>query len=155
MFAKVTNFSIQKAYLKWDKNEDMISRKQVCSRDRHRLTKCFQNENRQHDPRLLTRVGYQAAFCIGFNRKLEIWIIKQLRGYHNHHLVDIIDTQFLWSYKAICNPDKAQINAMRKVGLKTSQIIDYMVQQLGGHEHIGFTPNDIYNHVDVMHRIEW
>lgn len=67
-------------------------------------------------------------------KKLEKWIVEEFRGDYNHSLVDVIDTQFLRSHRAISNPDKAQINAMRKVGVKTSQIIDYMVQQLGVHE---------------------
>ena len=29
----------------------------------------------------------------------------------------------------------------------------YIVQQSGGHEHVGFTTKDIYNYVDVMRRI--
>lgn len=98
------------------------------------MIKCFQNENRQCDPRSLTRVGCQATFRIGFNKKLKKWIVKEFRGDYNHFLVDVIDTQFLWSHRAISNPDKTQVNAMRKVGVKTSQIIDYMVQQLEGHE---------------------
>ncbi|XP_010646010.1 protein FAR-RED IMPAIRED RESPONSE 1-like [Vitis vinifera] len=32
--------------------------------------------------------------------------------------------------------------------------MDYMVKQSGGHEHVGFTQKDIYNHVDAMRRSE-
>ena len=32
--------------------------------------------------------------------------------------------------------------------------MDYMMQQLGGHRHVGFTSKDLYNHVDAMCRIE-
>ena len=50
MFAKVTRFSIWKDDLKWDKNEYIVSRKWVCSKEGNRLAKCFENENRQFDP---------------------------------------------------------------------------------------------------------
>lgn len=63
---------------------------------------------------------------------MEKWIVKEFRGDYNHFLVDVINTQFLQSHRAISNPDKTQVNAMCKVGVKTSQIIDYMAQQLGG-----------------------
>ena len=65
-----------------------------------------------------------------------------------------MNTQFLWSHQAISNPEKAEVNVMQKVDVKIAQIMDYMIQQFGGHEHVGFTPKDIYNHVDAMHRIE-
>ena len=42
---------------------------------------------------------------------------------------------------------------MRKVGIKTTQIMDYMVQQLERHQHVGFTPKNTYNRVNAMHRI--
>ncbi|RVW92916.1 hypothetical protein CK203_040458 [Vitis vinifera] len=50
----------------------------------------------EHKPRLLTRVGCEAAFRIGLNRKVGKWIVKEFRGEHNnHHLVDTINTKFL------------------------------------------------------------
>nr|CAN69010.1 hypothetical protein VITISV_015952 [Vitis vinifera] len=48
---------------------------------------------------------------------------------------------------------KAQLNAMRGVGMGTSQIMDYMVQQSGGYNNVGFTKKDLYNHVDADRRV--
>ena len=130
LFTKVIEFSIPKDDLKRDKNGYIISWKWVCSREGYWLTKFFENENRQHKPRLLTRVGCEAAFRIGLNRKVGKWIVKEFRGEHNnHHLVDTINTKFLWSYRTVSNPDKAQVDVIPKVGVKTTHIIDYMVQQ--------------------------
>ena len=36
----------------------------------------------------------------------------------------------------------------------TSQIMDYMVQQSSGYNNVGFTKKDLYNHVDVDHRVQ-
>ncbi|XP_034707042.1 protein FAR1-RELATED SEQUENCE 5-like [Vitis riparia] len=154
MLAKLTGFSIRKDDLKRDKNGDIISRKWVCSKEGHRATKFFENDNRQREPRLLTRVGCEAAFRIGLNRKYGKWIVKEFIGEHNHNLVDLISRQFLRSHRTVSNPDKAQVDILRQVGVKTTQIIDYMVKQSGGHEHVGFTQKDIYNHVDAMRRSE-
>ncbi|KAL6347547.1 hypothetical protein AAG906_026072 [Vitis piasezkii] len=117
---------------KRDKNGDIISRKWVCSREGQRATKFIENDKRQREPRSLTRVGCEAAFCIGLNRKDGKWIVNI--GEHNHNL--------------------AQVDVLRKVGVKTTQIMDYMVKQSGGHQHVGFTQKDMYNHVDAMRRIE-
>ena len=59
------------------------------------------------EPRSLTRDGCEAAFRIGLNRKGGKWIVKEFIGEHNHNLVDAINTQFLWSHRTVCNPDKA------------------------------------------------
>ena len=103
---------------------------------------------------MLTRLGCEVAFHIGFNQKVGKWIVKEFKGEHNHPLVNAINTQFLWSLQSLSNPDKTQVDVMHKVGIKTTQIMNYMVQQSGGHEHLGFTAKDIYNHVDAMRRIE-
>ncbi|RVW62431.1 hypothetical protein CK203_064197 [Vitis vinifera] len=71
MLAKLTGFSIRKDDLKRDKNGDIISRKWVCSKEGHRATKFFENDNRQREPRSLTRVGCEAAVRIGLNRNME------------------------------------------------------------------------------------
>ncbi|KAL6331756.1 hypothetical protein AAG906_020095 [Vitis piasezkii] len=42
---------------------------------------------------------------------------------------------------------------MRGVGMGTSQIMDYMVQQSGGYNNVGFSKKDLYNHVDVDCRV--
>ncbi|XP_034697356.1 protein FAR1-RELATED SEQUENCE 5-like [Vitis riparia] len=154
MLAKVAGFSIRKDDLKRDKNGDIISRKWVCSREGQRATKFIENDKRQREPRSLSRVGCEAAFRVGLNRKDGKWIVKEFIGDHNHNLVDAINTQFLRSHRTISNPDKAQVDVLRKVGVKTTQIMDYMVKQSGGHEHVGFTQKDIYNHVDAMRRSE-
>ncbi|RVW88940.1 Protein FAR1-related sequence 5 [Vitis vinifera] len=154
MLARVAGFSIRKDDLKRDKNGDIISRKWVCSREGQRATKFIENDKRQREPRSLTRVGCEAAFRVGLNRKDGKWIVKEFIGDHNHNLVDAINTQFLQSHRTISNPDKAQVDVLHKVGVKTTQIMDYMVKQSGGHEHVGFTQKGIYNHVDAMRRSE-
>ena len=98
----------------------------------------------------MTRAGCEVVFRIRLNRKDGKWIVKEFIGEHNHNLVDAINTQFLRSHRTISNPDKAQVDVLCKVGVKTTQIMDYMVKQSGGHEHVGFTQKDIYNHVDAM-----
>ena len=54
----------------------------------------------------------------------------------------------------MCDPDKAQLDTMHNIGVKTSQTMDYTVQQSEGHENVSFTPKYLYNHVDAMHRVE-
>ncbi len=41
---------------------------------------------------------------------------------------------------------------MRKVGVKTSQIMDYMVQVTGGYRNVRFTTKDLYNYANSDRR---
>ncbi|RVW68736.1 Protein FAR1-related sequence 5 [Vitis vinifera] len=81
------------------------------------------------------------------------WVVKEFMADHNHPLVEQKNIQFLRSHRVIKNADKAQLNAMRGVGMGTSQIMDYMVQQSGGYNNVGFTKKDLYNHVDADRRV--
>ncbi|XP_028075828.1 protein FAR-RED IMPAIRED RESPONSE 1-like [Camellia sinensis] len=44
--------------------------------------------------------------------------------------------------------------AMRNVGVKTSQIMDYMVNQSGSYENVGFIHTDLHNHIQAERRAE-
>ncbi|XP_028053422.1 protein FAR1-RELATED SEQUENCE 5-like [Camellia sinensis] len=44
--------------------------------------------------------------------------------------------------------------AMRNVGVKTSQIMDYMVNQSGSYENVGFIRMDLHNHIQAERRAE-
>ena len=118
----------------------------MCSKEGHRATKFIENDKRQREPRSLTRVGCEAAFRIGLSRKYGKWIVKEFIEEHNHNLVDDINTRFLRSHRTVSDPDKAQVDGLHKVGVKTTQMMDYMVKQVGGHQHGGFTQKDIQSH---------
>uniref|UniRef100_A0A2N9H0R3 Uncharacterized protein n=1 Tax=Fagus sylvatica TaxID=28930 RepID=A0A2N9H0R3_FAGSY len=51
--------------------------------------------------------------------------------------------------KKVGESDKAQVQALRSVGVKTSQIMDHLVHQSGGYENVGFTRKDLYNSIDM------
>ncbi|RVX03571.1 Protein FAR1-related sequence 5 [Vitis vinifera] len=153
LFAKVTGFSVRKDDVKRDKNQNIVSRKWVCSKEGYRHRVCLENENRKQEPKAVTRVGCEATFRIGFNKQMNKWVVKEFMADHNHPLVEQKNVQFLRSHRVIKNADKAQLNAMRGVGIGTSQIMDYMVQQSGGYNNVGFTKKDLYNHVDADSRV--
>ena len=45
-----------------------------------------------------------------------------------------------------------QVRSMHVVGIRISQIMDYMVNSAGGFEYVGFTKKDLYNFVDADRR---
>ena len=114
---------------------------------------CLENENRKQEPKTVTRVGCETTFQIGFNEQMNKWIVKEFMADHNHPLVEQKSIQFLRSHRVMKIAYKTQLNAMRGVGMKTNQIMDYMVQRSGGYNNVGFTKKDLYNHVDADRRV--
>ncbi|KAI8552770.1 hypothetical protein RHMOL_Rhmol06G0293400 [Rhododendron molle] len=61
---------------------------------------------------------------------------------------------FLRSHRKVRSSDKAPANTMHKVGIKTSHIMDFVAQQSGGYESVGYTQKDLYNHFTAQRNIE-
>ncbi|KAL6347395.1 hypothetical protein AAG906_018563 [Vitis piasezkii] len=51
----------------------------------------FYNLFAKREARSLTRVGCEATFRIGLDRKVGKWIVKEFRGEHNHHLHEMVE----------------------------------------------------------------
>ena len=120
-------------------NQNIISCKWVCSKEGYRQWVCLENENPKWELKAITRVCCEATFHIVFNKQLNKWIVKEFMANQNHPLVEQKNTQFLQSHMVMKNANKAQLSAMCDVDLRTSQIMDYMVQQLGGYSNVDFT----------------
>lgn len=46
----------------------------------------------------------------------------------------------------------AQATSMKIVGIKTSQIVDFLANQVGRYDNMGFTLDGFYNLLDIKHR---
>ena len=57
--------------MKWDQNQNIVSRKWVCSKEGYQQRVCLENENRKREPKVVTRVGCEAIFRIGFNKQID------------------------------------------------------------------------------------
>ncbi|XP_028053921.1 protein FAR1-RELATED SEQUENCE 5-like [Camellia sinensis] len=73
---------------------------------------------------------------------------------HNHELAEQHCVMYLRLHHSLNSADKAQAMAMHNVGVKTSQIMDYMVNQSGSYENVGFIRTDLHNHIQAERRVE-
>ena len=153
-YGRYAGFSIRKDDLKYDKNHMAISRRWVCSREGYRSTKNADHDERVREPRGLTRVGCLATLRVKYDRKTGKWVVKDFVNDHNHPLVKPCGVPFLRSHRGVKSPDRAQATSLRNVGIRTSQIRDFMLQQSGGYQNIGFTTKDLYNDVASQRREE-
>ncbi|XP_028070411.1 protein FAR1-RELATED SEQUENCE 5-like [Camellia sinensis] len=90
-------------------------------------------------PKAPTRVGYKAQFCIRYDADVgegRKYVVTHFVADHNHELVEQHCVMYLRSHRSLNSADKAQAMAMRNVGVKTSQIMDYMVNQSESYENV-------------------
>ncbi|XP_028072968.1 protein FAR1-RELATED SEQUENCE 5-like [Camellia sinensis] len=141
-YAKAKGFSIQKSRLNTNKEGKVASRLWLCSREGQRLPKYLDRvAEKSRAPKALTRVGCKAQFRIRYDAdagERGKYVVTHFVADHNHELAEQHCVMYLRSHRSLNNADKAQEIAMRNVVVKTSQIMDYMVNQSGSHENVGF-----------------
>ncbi|XP_028124104.1 protein FAR1-RELATED SEQUENCE 5-like [Camellia sinensis] len=79
----------------------------------------------------------------------EKYVVTYFVAGHNHELAEQHCVMYLRSHRSLNSADKAQAMAMRNIGVKTSQIMDYMVNQSGSYENVGFIRTDLHNHIQA------
>ncbi|XP_028061338.1 protein FAR1-RELATED SEQUENCE 5-like [Camellia sinensis] len=105
----------------------------------------------------VTRVGCKAQFRIRYDAdagKGGKYVVTHFVADHNHELAEQHCVMYLRSHRSLNSGDKAQAMAMRNVGVKTSQIMDYMINQSGSYENVGFIHMDLHNHIQAERRAE-
>ncbi|GMY13670.1 serine--trna ligase [Fagus crenata] len=75
--------------------------------------------DRKRDPKPMTRCGCMAAFRMKYDQKSNEWKAVEFASDHNHELASVSDVQFLRSHRKVGESDKAQVQALRSVGVKT------------------------------------
>ncbi|XP_028053411.1 protein FAR1-RELATED SEQUENCE 5-like [Camellia sinensis] len=108
-------------------------------------------------PKALTRVGCKAQFRIRYNADAGEggkYVVTHFVADHNHELAEQHCVMYLRSHRTLNSANKAQVMAMRNVGVKTSQIMDYMVNQSESYENVGFICTDLHNHIQAECRAE-
>jgi hypothetical protein len=148
-YAKFVGFSVRKDDVKRDKNNIVISRRWVYAKEGFRKIKHEETMDRKRDPKPITRCGCMAAFRMKYDQKSNEWKAVEFASDHNHELASVSNVQFLCSHRKVGESDEAQVQALRSVGVKTSQIMDHLVHQSGGYENVGFTKKDLYNRIDM------
>ncbi|KAI8560916.1 hypothetical protein RHMOL_Rhmol04G0293100 [Rhododendron molle] len=147
-YVKAMGFSVRKHKSKRHRgNEGYVKwRDWVCSREGKRNKKHLERTDRKRRHRDETRIGCGAKFrvCCRSNT-IEKYVVTEFVSTHNHPLAAQQCVPFLRSHRHVGDADVAQIMAMRNVGIKPSQIMDYMTCQSGGFQNVGFTLSDLRN----------
>ncbi|XP_028108392.1 protein FAR1-RELATED SEQUENCE 5-like [Camellia sinensis] len=152
-YAKVVGFSIRKDTRTMQATK-VLSRKWVCSRQGQRAEQHLAHIDRKRAARALTRVGCDAHFRIRYNLDVGKYIVTHFKMEHNHPLATSPCVPFLQSHRFVKIPDKAQVKTLHDVGVKTSQIMDLLVQQSGSFANVGFIHKDLHNYIQAERKVE-
>ncbi|KAL5743917.1 hypothetical protein ACOSQ2_027033 [Xanthoceras sorbifolium] len=135
-YSYLKGFSVRKDDLHHDKNGLITIRRWVCSKEGFRENKYVEQTNRLCQPRGNTREGLVKEFVIE----------------HSHNLTNVKHTQFLRSHRTVKESDMSILYYLKSVGVKTSQVMDHLVDQAGGYASVDHTKKDLQNRTDAEHR---
>ncbi|KAK9221793.1 hypothetical protein WN944_010222 [Citrus x changshan-huyou] len=151
-YSKIMGFSVCIYDGRRDTNGAPIMKHWVCSREGERDKKYIEHTNRIREPKAITRVNCRAAFRVNLDKESKTWVARSFVPKHSHELASDFETQFLRSHRMVKDSDNALANSMQTVGIKTSQIMDFFVNQAGGYDNLGFGLKDLYNNLDNKRR---
>ncbi|KAK9199732.1 hypothetical protein WN944_014925 [Citrus x changshan-huyou] len=135
-----------------DTNGAPIMKHWVCSREGERDKKYIKRTNRICEPRAITRVNCRTTFTVNLDKKSKTWVARSFLPEHSHELAADFETQFLRSHRMVKHFDNALANTLKTVGIKTSQIMDFFVNQVRGYDNLGFGLKDLYSTLDNERR---
>ncbi|KAK2650666.1 hypothetical protein Ddye_018155 [Dipteronia dyeriana] len=105
--------------------------------------------DRVRRPRGQTREGCRAAMKINFDNEKMLWVVTEF-GNHHCKLLSGKHNQFLRSHQHVDDCDIAQVQSLRLVGVKTSQVMDHLMDQSESYAIVGYTKKDLQNWLDTI-----
>ncbi|KAH9744126.1 protein FAR1-RELATED SEQUENCE 5 [Citrus sinensis] len=151
-YAKAMGFGVRRHNKRWNTKGVLMGRKWVCSREGYRPKKFLHQDNRTREARPLTRTGCQAAFKIKRKDEDSAWICTQFNAIHNHTLTPPEHVHYIRCHRKISGADLIAASSLHNVGMKPSQIHEYMVDRSGGYNKVGYLRKDMQNQLDTHRR---
>ncbi|KAH9698158.1 protein FAR1-RELATED SEQUENCE [Citrus sinensis] len=153
-YSRLVSFSVRKNELRRSKSGRTTIRRWVCNLEEYRAEKYLANDNRVREPRPITRPGCKASFQVNYDNSSGKYTVIEFRTEHNHPLTSPNEVHLLRSHRHVSEGDLAQAKALRHVGVKTCQVVDYMGDQVGGSHNLRFKRKDLQNRLDADRRAE-
>ena len=153
-YALFVGFSIRKDEMRRDRHGMITIRRWVCSKQGYREQKWIDNPDKKREPRGQTREGCRAALKIKIERHSMMWVVREFVTEHTHQLSPPQHSQFLRSHRTVHDSEIAQLQSWRSVGVRTSQVMDHLVDQSGSYSNVGHTKKDLQNRFEQVRRSE-
>ncbi|KAK9213915.1 hypothetical protein WN944_005901 [Citrus x changshan-huyou] len=131
-YARAIGFGVRRHNKRWNTKGMLIGRIWVCSKQGFRSKKFLARDNRKREARPITRTGCEVEFRIGAKQGESGWVCTHFNGKHNHTLTPPQQVHYIRSHRRITEPDLAAASSLNKVGVRPSQIHEYMVDRCDG-----------------------
>ncbi|TXG60867.1 hypothetical protein EZV62_012230 [Acer yangbiense] len=145
-------FSMRKDRVSRDTHGLITIRRWVCSKEGYRSKKNVDRTDRVWELRRQTREACWASFRINLDRDKMLWVVTEFVTEHSHMLSPGNHSQFLRSHRNVKDSDLAQVQSLRSIGMKTSQVMDQLVDQAGSYAAVGHTEKDLQNRLDAIRK---
>ncbi|GAY64419.1 hypothetical protein CUMW_233440 [Citrus unshiu] len=158
-YARTVGFGIRKHNKRRNVKGNITGRTWVCSRQGFRAAKHMQNRCRGREAKAITRTGCRAQFRVIYNEDTRRWACSFLQRVHNHNLTPPQLVHHIRSHRGVTGPDLSAALSLHKVGVKPSQIHEFMVDRSGGYDKVGYNRRDVENrlaakrHASAMFRL--
>ncbi|KAK2649033.1 hypothetical protein Ddye_016522 [Dipteronia dyeriana] len=149
-FSYVTGFRMCKDRLCRDTYGLITIRRLVCSKEGYRSKKNVKRTDRVRGHRGQTRDGFRAAFKINFDKEKMLWVVTEFANHHCHKLLSDNHSQFQQTHQHVQDCDVAQVQSLRSVGAKTTQVMDHLLDQSGSYAVAGHTRKDLQNQLNSL-----
>ena len=103
------------------------------------------NKKRARSVRRESRDNCPAKLTVRRCKTRGVYYVAEFITEHSHSLTRPEHRHFEKSHRHVRESDLAQVNAFRKVSVRTCRAYEYLVDQAGGYEFVGFTLKDLYN----------
>ncbi|CAL2247213.1 unnamed protein product [Prunus armeniaca] len=151
-YAKGIGFSVRKDKLVRNSEGKVCRRRWCCSKEGLRNEKFNDRSDRIRPPKAITRENCSAHFWVGYEKKRDVYVVRNFEPHHNHQLATPLESPYLRCNRVVTKSDLAQAVGMRRALFRTCQTYEYMVDQCGGYLNVGFQIKDLYNKLDASRR---
>ncbi|KAH9769827.1 protein FAR1-RELATED SEQUENCE [Citrus sinensis] len=114
--------------------------------------KFVEREDRKREARPITRTGCGVEFRVAIKDDTSRWVCTHFNGNHNHNLTPPHHVHYIRSHRRLSEADIAAAFSLNAVGVRPSQIHEYMVERSGGYRDVGYLRKDVQNCLDYEKR---
>ncbi|KAH9698471.1 protein FAR1-RELATED SEQUENCE 5 [Citrus sinensis] len=151
-YARVMGFGVRRHNKRRNTKGKLIGRIWVCSRQGFRQKKFVERENRKREARPITRTGCGVEFRVAIKDDTSRWVCTHFNGNHNHNLTPPHHVHYIRSHRRLSEADISTASSLNAVGMRPSQIHEYMVERSGGYRDVGYLRKDVQNRLDYEKR---
>ncbi|KAL3839149.1 hypothetical protein ACJIZ3_023740 [Penstemon smallii] len=151
-YARASGFSVRRSSVHKDSQQNIIDRIFCCSCQGQRGYDKREVNFKSHRPE--TRTGCCAHMKINSRYTGKYIVVEFVADHNGHNLVSPNKVHFLRSHRTITTQQAIQLDNLDKSGIPPKASLDYMAEQVGGRENVGFILEDLRNYLHSKRTIQ-